>query len=76
MVGEPDSVAGEIPVGHVVPSPNWIPNSDELIDYCALKISPLKTVRGIVFHDILPRTAVGKGLRRFLRNKKGEKNDV
>ncbi len=76
VVGEPDPIAGEIPVAHVVPASNWILNSDELIDYCTSKISPLKTVRGIVFHDTLPHTAVGKGLRRFLRNKKGKKNDV
>ncbi len=76
VVGEPDPVAGEIPVAHVVPVSNWIPDSNELIEFCASKISPLKTVRTIVFHDKLPRTAVGKGLRRFLRNKRDKKNDV
>lgn len=76
VVGEPDPAAGEIPVGHVVPSADWTPDSHELIAYCRSKISPLKTVRAIVFHDTLPRTVVGKGLRRFLRHEKGKKNDV
>jgi long-chain acyl-CoA synthetase len=67
VVGEPDSEAGEIPVAHIVPKADYWKNAQEFIDYCAARISPLKTIRKVVFHNKLPRTPVGKGLRRKLK---------
>ena len=72
---ELDEEAGEIPIAHIVPNPDNPPQSDELIRFCADRISPLKTIRKIVFHETLPRTAVGKGLRRLLKTYH-KKNDV
>jgi long-chain acyl-CoA synthetase len=68
VVGEADHVAGEIPIAYVVPNPNCPINTEELLRYCAEHISPLKTIRKVIFKDVLPRTPVGKGLRRVLRS--------
>jgi acyl-coenzyme A synthetase/AMP-(fatty) acid ligase len=75
VVGEPDPEAGEIPIAHIVPDPAHLTQPEELIRFCAARISPLKTIRKVIFHEALPRTPVGKGLRRLLRSSP-KKNDA
>ena len=67
VVGEADTEAGEIPVAHIVTNSDYPQYAREFLDYCAARISPLKTIRKVVFHSKLPRTPVGKGLRRKLK---------
>ena len=41
------------------------PTGDELAQWCAARLSPLKRPRDYIFVDELPRTSVGK-IRKFL----------
>ena len=74
VVGELHPELGEIPIAHVVPNPNVDVTAEELILFCAERISQLKAVRKIIIHDSLPRTPVGKGLKRLLRSPRPKNN--
>ena len=42
--------------------------AEEIIDYCKEKLAPYKVPRAVEFRSELPRSAVGKALRRVLRD--------
>jgi crotonobetaine/carnitine-CoA ligase len=65
VVGEPDPVRDEVPVGFVVPAPGKPPiDLDELGHWCAARLAPAKRPARITVVDELPRTSVGK-IRKF-----------
>jgi len=72
VVGKPDTLAGEIPKAYVVARTEQI-TKEELIDFCAEKISPYKRIREVEFIDEIPKTPVGKILRRILRDRERDK---
>lgn len=66
VVGEPHAECGESVVAHVVlKDPGVLP--DALRAHARSQLTPYKVPRRIVFHDTLPKTNVGKVLRRALR---------
>ncbi len=65
VIGAPDDDWGERPVAHVVTSSAV--KADELIAHCRALIAGYKCPREIRFRDELPRSDVGKLLRRTLR---------
>jgi crotonobetaine/carnitine-CoA ligase len=66
VVGRPDAVRDEVPVGYVVPVPSAANlTAAALADWCAQRLAPVKRPRDIHFIDELPRTSVGK-IRKFL----------
>ena len=66
VVGQPDEVRDEVPVGFVVLADVAHPPSvDDLHAWCAERLTKAKRPRGITFVDELPRTSVGK-IRKFL----------
>ena len=70
VIGVPDDEAGEIPKAFVVLKAGTAPSDDlkkTLIEHCKGKIAVYKLPREIEFIDAMPRTAVGKLLRRMLR---------
>ncbi|MDP6126950.1 MAG: long-chain fatty acid--CoA ligase [Dehalococcoidales bacterium] len=69
VIGKPDSLSGEIPKAYVVVREEHLLEAGELIDFCAWKISPYKRIREVEFIDEIPKTGVGKMLRRVLRDK-------
>jgi long-chain acyl-CoA synthetase len=69
VVGRPDPSAGEIPKAYVVLKPEGKVSKEELISFCAEKIAPYKRIREVEFIDEIPKTPVGKVLRRILRDK-------
>lgn len=69
VIGVPDEVRGQIAKAFVVLKPGRTTTSAELIEYCKDKIAKYKLPREVVFVTELPRTAVGKLLRRVLREK-------
>ena len=69
VVGKPDMAAGEIPKAYVVLRDGLSATAGELIEFCARRISPYKRVREVEFIDEIPKTPVGKLLRRVLRDK-------
>lgn len=66
VVGRPDPIRDEVPVAYVVTREDVArPTVDELAQWCAARLSPLKRPRDYIFVDELPRTSVGK-IRKFL----------
>ncbi len=66
VVGVPDEQSGEI-VKAVIVKKNPDLTKDEIIAYCREQMTPYKVPRQIEFRDELPKTVVGKILRRELR---------
>ena len=72
VVGVPDPVMGQKTKAFVVLKAGTAPSDDlkkELIEHCKGKIAVYKLPREIEFIDAMPRTAVGKLLRRMLRTR-------
>ena len=69
VIGVPDEVRGQIAKAFVVLKPGQAVTPEELIGFCKDKIAKYKLPREVVFVTELPRTAVGKLLRRVLREK-------
>ena len=70
VIGVPDPVMGQKTKAFVVLKAGTAPSDDlkkELIAHCKGKIAVYKLPRDIEFIDAMPRTAVGKLLRRMLR---------
>jgi len=69
VVGKPDELVGEIPKAYVVLKDGHTAHEDELIDFCKQKISAYKRIREVEFIEEIPKTQVGKVLRRVLRDR-------
>jgi len=69
VIGKPDAATGEIPKAFVVLKPGCTARPDELIQFCAERIAPYKRIREVAFVDEIPKTPVGKLLRRILRER-------
>ncbi|TET39302.1 MAG: long-chain fatty acid--CoA ligase [Planctomycetota bacterium] len=69
VVGKADPVFGEVPKAFVVCMPGRSVTEKELIDFCTERIAPYKKIREIEFVEEIPKNAVGKVLRRLLRDK-------
>ncbi len=66
VVGMPDSKTGEAVYAHVVKRDASL-TSEELLAHCRTLLTGYKLPARVVFRDELPKTAVGKILRRELR---------
>jgi 2-aminobenzoate-CoA ligase len=76
VVGVPDPVIGQRTKAFVVLKAGVAPSEDlkkQLVEHCKGKIAVYKLPREIEFIDAMPRTAVGKLLRRVLRQRELEK---
>lgn len=62
--GIPDDYWGEMVKAYVVLRPEQSVTEQELISFCREKLASYKVPKQIEFRDMLPRTAVGKVLRR------------
>ncbi len=67
-VGVPDSLRGEKVVLFVVLKEGMQASQDELLAYCREHLAKYKVPKKIIFKSELPKTAVGKVLRRTLRD--------
>ncbi|KAK2373708.1 4-coumarate--CoA ligase [Trifolium repens] len=68
VTGAKDEEAGEIPVAFVVKKAGSLLSPKDVIDYVAKQVAPHKKVRKVVFTDKIPRSTMGKNLRRQLKN--------
>lgn len=66
-VGVPDPYRGETVMAYVVVSPGETVTPEELTAFCRERLAPYKVPKQIAFMDELPKSAVGKVLRRELR---------
>jgi long-chain acyl-CoA synthetase len=69
VIGKPDALAGEVPKAYVVLKDGCASSEAELIDFCRQRVAPYKRVREVGFIDQVPKTPVGKVLRRVLRDR-------
>ncbi|MFA4909668.1 MAG: class I adenylate-forming enzyme family protein [Desulfobacteria bacterium] len=68
VIGIPDHVKGELPKAYVVLHENEACTEQELIQYCREKMAVYKVPVAVEFRAELPLNAVGKILRRTLRD--------
>lgn len=66
-VGIPDPYRGETVKAFVVKKPGESLTEKEVIEFCKAKLAAYKVPKTIEFRDALPKTAVGKILRKELR---------
>ena len=66
VVGRPDERWGEVPVAFVVAKPGADLTGDAVIQICRDKLASYKAVKEVRFIEALPRSAVGKVLKRQL----------
>lgn len=66
VAGVPDPKRGETVKAYIVLHPGQEATEEEFIAYCRTKLAAYKVPRLVEFRDELPRTAVGKILRRQL----------
>lgn len=69
VVGRMDAATGEIPVAFVVLKEEASATKEELIAFCKERIAPYKRIREVQFVGELPKTPVGKILKRRLRER-------
>jgi long-chain acyl-CoA synthetase len=67
VVGRPDKDYGEEVVAFVVKRPGATLTEDDVLDFCRKQLAKYKSPKEVVFTDDLPKTGVGKILRRELR---------
>ncbi len=72
-VGIPDATRGEIIKVFIVLKPKMTLSRTDIIAWCRSKLASYKVPRAVEFCDDLPKTIVGKVLRRVLREKEMEK---
>jgi len=70
VIGVPDEEWGE-EVRAVVVGKSELVTEDEIIDYCHERLAGFKRPRSVIFLDELPRNAMGKVLKRDLREEFG-----
>ena len=68
-IGVPHPKRGEVLKVYVVVKPGARLNSEEILAWCKEKLAPYKVPKEIEFTESLPKTNVGKVLRRELRSK-------
>jgi len=67
-IGVPDTYRGETVKAFVVLKAGEKATEKEMIDYCKTKLAPYKVPKMVEFIDALPKSAVGKILRRELKD--------
>jgi long-chain acyl-CoA synthetase len=72
VIGIPNEKSGELVKMFVVPKTMSL-TKEQLSDYCKLNLTPYKVPKEIVFVKDLPKSNVGKILRRELREKEPQK---
>jgi long-chain acyl-CoA synthetase len=69
VVGVRDDIYGEDIKAFVVLKPGEMATAEEIMDCCSERLKGFKTPREVAFIDALPKSLVGKVLRRELRTR-------
>jgi long-chain acyl-CoA synthetase len=75
VIGVPDKYRGETVKAFVVKAPGATLSEDDVTSHCAASLTAYKVPKLVEFRDELPRTVVGKVLRRVLVEEEREKAD-
>ena len=73
LIGIPDEYRGEAPKAFLVLKPGQQATAEEIIAYCKERLAPYKVPKQVEFRSELPKTLVGKVLRRALREEEAAK---
>ncbi|MEM2465676.1 MAG: long-chain fatty acid--CoA ligase [Candidatus Bathyarchaeia archaeon] len=73
VIGKPAPIVGEIPKAFVVLKEGMTATEEELIKFVNEKVAPFKAIRELEIRKELPLNAVGKVLRRVLREEELKK---
>lgn len=68
VVGIPDLQRGDNVKAYIVLKPGETATAEDILDYCRQNLTRYKVPREVEFRDALPKTIVGKILRRTLRD--------
>jgi len=68
VIGIKDERLGEVPKAFVVLKPGETATAEEIIAFCRERMAHFKAPRAVEFRDELPKSLVGKVLRRELRD--------
>jgi long-chain acyl-CoA synthetase len=66
VAGVPDATKGEVPKAWIVLKANQHASEDELRAHCREKLAPYKVPASVEFRKELPKSMIGKVLRRVL----------
>jgi long-chain acyl-CoA synthetase len=75
-VGVPDEYRGESVKAFVVKREGAAVTEEELLSFCGERLAPYKTPKSLEFRDELPKSAVGKLLRRVLAEEERASTDT
>lgn len=76
VVGVPDAYRGETVKAYVVPKEGYTLDASELIDFCRQNLAAYKAPRMVEFRTELPKSLVGKVLRRLLLEEERARKEV
>jgi long-chain acyl-CoA synthetase len=72
-VGIPDAYRGETLKAYIVLKPGETATGDEIISFCKEKLVAYKVPKLVEFRNEIPKTAIGKILRKILRDEEAAK---
>jgi long-chain acyl-CoA synthetase len=68
VVAKPDEQMGEEVVAFVVPAPGQEPSEEDLLEFATSRLAKYKRPKEIIFVPMLPKSPIGKVLKRDLRD--------
>jgi long-chain acyl-CoA synthetase len=71
VIGKPDSLMGEEVLAFVAVKRDAVVSADEIIAFCQARLAKFKCPKEIRFVDVLPKSPIGKILRKELRTRLG-----
>ncbi len=74
-IGVPDEYRGETVKAFVVAKQDAEVSEEDLVAFCRERLAPYKAPKTVEFRDELPKSAVGKPLRRVLSDEERAKAD-
>jgi len=74
-IGVPDEYRGETVKAYIIVKPGETLTKEEVTSYCREKLAAYKVPKEIEFIDELPKSAIGKILRRELRETDKKKRE-
>ena len=73
-IGVPDAKTGEAVKVYIITKPNITLAKEKVIDHCKKHLAKYKCPKHIAYTDTLPKSNVGKILRRILKEKDLKEN--
>lgn len=75
VIGVEDEYRGETVKAFIVPKPEEELTEREVIHFCKQRLAPFKIPKLIEFRESLPKSNIGKILRRVLKEEEGQKDN-